>query len=301
MELRILRYFVAVVDHGSITAASRALRVAQPSLSRQLRAFEERLQLALFDRSSRAVTLTAAGRSLLPIARDLIARSERASVSMQQMASGDATRLTLVAAPATVSDLVAPYIVRSGHDGLIVNVIEQSPEKVYDNVATGAADLAIGTRVPPSDLPSKVIGHAYLWAQCAKDSPLASLTSISLAELVKWPLIVMSNDQGVRRMFDDAITRAGLSYQPAFETASTHVAQALAAAGKGVCILSDDSRYGLHSMPIDAEAGQMKITLYGAWDPLHFSQSSIHSTMDGFADFIEELYGAQPLAIDSHA
>lgn len=292
MDLRILRYFVAVVDQGSITAAARALHVAQPSLSRQLRAFEDRLALALFDRTGRTIALTAAGRSLLPIARDLIARAERAAVSMQEMASGSVTRLTLVAAPATVSDLVAPFIVRSGETGVIVNVIEQSPEKVYDSVTSGAADLAIGTRVPPSDIPSQVIGHAYLWAQCAEGGPLSSLASISLAELVKWPLIVMSHDQGVRRMFDDAITRAGLSYQPAFETASTHVAQALAAAGKGICILSDDSRYGLHSMPIDAQAGPMKITLYGAWDPLHFSQESIHSTMEGFSEFIEELYGA---------
>ena len=291
MELRLVRYFVAVVDAESLSAASRVLLVAQPSLSRQLQRFENDLGLVLFDRAGRRLQLTAGGRAFLPIARDLLKRAELAAASAHAMSAGVTARLTVAAAPATVTDIIAPFIVQCGPDGPIANVRQVSPEKVYSALRDGTADLAIGTRVPPDDLASRVIGHAFLWAQCAKSHPLATSSQVSLAELVTWPLIVMTPDQGVRWMFDDAVARSGLSYQPSFETESTYVAQALAAAGRGVCILSDDSRFELRAMPITLPTGELKITLYGAWDPLHFAEPLIVESFDGFERFVHELYG----------
>lgn len=295
MDFRLVRYFVAVVDEGSLSAASRSLLVAQPSLSRQLQRFEFELGLSLFDRTGRRLHLTAAGRTFLPIARDLIHRSERAVAAAQAMSVGRTTRLTVAAAPATITDIVAPFIVREGEFGLVANVFEASPERVYKALRDGTADFAVGTKVPPSDLDSRVVGHAYLWAQCPPSHPLASQAQVSLHELITWPLVVMTPDQGVRRMFDDAVTRSGLSYEPAFETQSTYIAQALAAAGRGVCILSDDARFDLLAMPIALPEGALKITLYGAWDPLHFASGSIMATLDRLTEFITELYGSASL------
>ena len=66
MELRHLRYFVAVVDAGSITRAAQTVRVAQPSLSRQLRQLEDEVGEGLFDRTGRRAQLSAAGQVFLP-------------------------------------------------------------------------------------------------------------------------------------------------------------------------------------------------------------------------------------------
>ncbi|MBL9136786.1 MAG: LysR family transcriptional regulator [Verrucomicrobiales bacterium] len=78
VELRHLRYFLAVADHLNFTRAAVKLRVAQPALSRQIRQLEEELGVALFERNRRAVHLTPAGEAFLAEARSVLAQSERA-------------------------------------------------------------------------------------------------------------------------------------------------------------------------------------------------------------------------------
>lgn len=290
MDLRLLRYFLAVVDAGSVSAAARVVRVAQPSLSRQVRRLELDLGLVLFDRSGKRVQLSQAGREFEPVARDLLHRAAQAQAAATSLSRGAATRLTVVAAPTTSADIISPYIVHAGTDGPIVNVVEASSELIYGALLKGEADFAIGTHVPPADLESRVIGNAYLWAQFPAGHPLSGAASISLADLIAWPLIVMSEGQGVRRMFDSAITRAGLSYTAAFETESAYVAQALAAAGRGVCILSDDSRFDLVTTPIASAGGELIITLFGVWDPVHYASTVITECLDDLGNFIAHLY-----------
>ena len=87
MELRTLRYFVAIVDAGSGSAAAEVVHVSQPSLSRQLHQLENGLSIALFIRRSGRLSLSSAGRQFLPIARDLIVRAELAQVAAKTIAA----------------------------------------------------------------------------------------------------------------------------------------------------------------------------------------------------------------------
>lgn len=91
-------------------------------------------------------------------------------------------------------------------------------------------------------------------------------------------------------MFDSAVAQHGLSYSAAFETESPYVAQALAAAGRGICILSDDPRYDLAASPIGVETGELIISLFGVWDPVHFASPRIVECLDNLRGFISELY-----------
>ncbi|GAA5150082.1 LysR substrate-binding domain-containing protein [Microbacterium pseudoresistens] len=290
MELRLLRYFVAVCEHGTVHGAADTVHVAQPSLSRQIRRLEQDLGFALFDRAPRGLTLTAAGRAFLPVAQDLLTRAARATSTARAIASGAGDSLTVASAATTVTDIIAPFVVRQGADGPIGNTVEVFPENVYGVFARGDADFAVGTRIPPAEFRSRVIGHAYLWAQVHPAHPLAGARSISLARLVNEPLIVMSRSHGVRHMFDTAVARAGLSYTPAVETDSSALAIALAAAGRGLSVLSDDSRYGLRTVPIRAADGDLAITLYGVWDDKHFARDRIVQCLDELGDFVAELY-----------
>ncbi|MGO2745311.1 LysR family transcriptional regulator [Microbacterium sp.] len=290
MELRLLRYFVAASEHGTVHGAAEAVHVAQPSLSRQLRRLEQDLGFALFDRAPRGVTLTAAGRAFLPIAQDLLTRDERATATARSIAGGDGGGLTVASAGTTVTDILAPFIVAQGANGPISNAIEVVPENVYGVFERGDADFAVGTRIPPAEFRSRVIGYAYLWAQVHPDHPLASAETIPMARLLREPLIVMSRAHGVRNMFDTAVARAGLSYTPAIETESSSLALALAAAGSGICVLSDDSRYGLRTVPIRATDGDLAITLYGVWDDKHFASTRIEHCLGALSEFVAELY-----------
>ena len=290
MDLRLLRYFVAVAEHGTVHAAADAERVAQPSLSRQIRGLERDLGFTLFERAPRGVSLTAAGQAFLPIARDLLTHAARASSTAKAIAAGTGAGLTVAAATTTVTDIIAPLIVSQGAEGPIHNVVESLPQHVYDLLARGDADFAVGTRVPPAEFRSEVIGYAYLWAQVHPGHPFAHLPSVPLELLVREPLIVMSSAHGVRQMFDNAVTTAGLSYTPAVETESLSLALALAAAGRGVCILSDDSRYGLRTVPIHAPDGDLAITLYGVWDDKHYAGARIQHWLSDLGEFVAELY-----------
>lgn len=290
MDLRLLRYFTAVSEHGTMHGAADAMHIAQPSLSRQIRGLEQDLGFALFDRGPRGVTLTAAARSFLPIAHDLLTHAARASSTAKVIAAGTGDALTAASATTTVTDILAPFIVAQGARGPIANVVEALPEHVYGVFARGDADFAVGTRIPPAEFRSAVIGHAYLWAQVHPDHPFAQLKSVPLKRLVEEPLIVMSDAHRVRQMFDNAVARAGLSYTPATETESSSLALALAAAGRGVCILSDDSRYGLRTVPIRASDGEFVITLYGVWDDKHFAGARIEECLSELSGFVANLY-----------
>lgn len=303
MDLRVLRYFVATSEHGTVHGAAEAVHVAQPSLSRQLRRLEQDLGFTLFDRAPRGVTLTAAGRAFLPVAQDLLTRDARATATARSIAGGDGGGLTVSAAGTTVTDILAPFIVAQGVNGPISNAVEVLPENVYGVFERGDADFAVGTRIPPAEFRSRVIGYAYLWAQVHPEHPLASAETIPLAHLVREPLIVMSRAHGVRNMFDTAVSRAGLSYSPAIETESSSLALALAAAGRGICVLSDDSRYGLRTVPIRATDGALAITLYGVWDDNHFAGARIEHCLGALSDFVTDLYpqttrrsGARPVS-----
>ena len=290
MDLRLLRYFTAVCEHGSLHAASSVVHVAQPSLSRQIRRLERDLGFALFDRTPRGLVLTAAGRSFLPVAQDLLMRAKHAELTAATIAKGSVTDLSVVTATTTAADIIAPYIVRAGIESRISDVVETIPEQVYAKLTAGEADFAVGTRPPPPALEFRVIGQAYLWAQVPPGHRFAGLDSIHIAELIEEPLITVSSAHYVRHLFDSAVADEGLTYQTAVSTTSPTTAQALAAAGRGVCVLSDDARFGLHSVPIRTRNRDLIISLFGVWEPMHFAAVQIQEVLDELMDFIAELY-----------
>lgn len=285
MELRVLRYFLAVVDSGSMTAAAATVRVAQPSVSRQLRMLERELGVELLHRTRTGVRLTAAGRVFLPVARDLVLRADRGTELLHAFGTDSSLGLQVVCPASTITHAVAPYLAARGAP--FADAIAAEPDEVYARLEAGAADIAIGTAPPPAGMAALRLGRRGISAQHPAGHPLAGGTgAVELGELATYPMILSGRRSAVRRAVDAALHKHGLHVSPAAETRSEAMAQALAAAGRGVCVVVDDPQFGLGARPVTAAGEALSITLYAAWDADHYARDEIHAVMTDLSEWL---------------
>ncbi len=292
MDVRLLRYFLAVVDEASITRASAVLRVAQPSLSRQIRGLEGSLGRSLFDRSDGRLRLTPAGRMLVPLARDLVARADAADAAMRDLEASRGTSLSVVAPHITIVDVIAPYLATLGMDALKVSVRDAPSLVVFRVIRSGDADLGVSVGPPPGELASLPVSRFSILAQVPPGHRWHGRGRITLAEVVEEPLVLVTAEHGTRRMFDQAVAAAGLKYHAVGEADLSAVAQTLAAGGAGVAIVSDDARYGLHSMTIEAAGETLCIPIVAAWEASHFAAPMIEAWARRLAEYTAIRYQA---------
>jgi DNA-binding transcriptional LysR family regulator len=155
------------------------------------------------------------------------------------------------------------------------------------------ADLAVVAQTPPPSLTSRLLATLPLWAYVRADDPWAGLSRVSVSDLSLRQLVLLTPDLRPRALLDGAFDAADLSYDSAIEVTNAQVAQAVAAAGRGVAVVSDDSRFGLVPLHIDGLAGPVQIRLYAAWDPRHHAASALAALADRLATFCADRYGEQ--------
>ncbi|MFG2518430.1 LysR family transcriptional regulator [Streptomyces sp. NPDC048527] len=295
MELRVLRYFLAVAEADSVTAAARRVHVAQPSLSRQLSALEKDLGVSLFTRRPGSLTLNAAGRRFRPIAQDLVRRAEQAAETMAAMSQGEGAALTVVAPPATVAYFLAPFMAGGAAEGpTLRDAIQEEPSRVFDTLMRSDADLGISTIPAPAPLESAFLGRTPVLAQVPAGHPWGRRTKVTLAELVTEPLILMTRSNVARLVVDEAVSRADLVPAGVTETGSAAFAQALAAAGRGVCLVTDEARFGLRDLIVNTPDGPLTVPMYAGWDASHYARPAIHALVDGLRAYCERRAGRFP-------
>jgi DNA-binding transcriptional LysR family regulator len=292
MELRHVRYFLAVVDAGSVTAASPLVHVTQPSLSRQLRLFETGLGITLFTRTGGRLVLTAAGRQFVPVARDLARRAEAAAEAAATLAAGRLQHIRIAAPGTTFTDVLAPFLATLRQDDPLPAVSEEPPQLIYQALQSGA-DLAISTEQPPAGLAFQPVAVLPIWAYVPRGHHWAGRSSVTVAELVNQRLLLLTGDYSPRRVLDHWVNQAGLTYSSVLEFGTPQVAQAVAAAGRGIAIVSDDPRFDLHPLDIIGARGALHIRLYAAWDREHHAATTIGAVVRRLSDYCIERYGPQ--------
>jgi DNA-binding transcriptional LysR family regulator len=301
MELRTLRYFVAVVEAGSVTAAARAEHVAQPSLSRQLRQLERSLGIALFDRRDGRLTLSAAGRQFLPAAQEVLSRAETAKEAAAGIAAGRLQNITIAAPGTTLTDVIAPFIATIGPADPLPAVREAVPRNIYAELNRGA-DLVIGTTPPPNRLAGLPLANLLVWAYVPAGHRWSNRRQIPLATLLQGAttaatptttLLVPTQDFHPRQALDRAVSDEGKGHPELLEFSNPQVAQALAAAGRGVAVVSDDPRFDLHQVRITTTTGPLHISLYAAWEPAHHAADVIKNLAQRLSDYCIIRYGPE--------
>lgn len=269
MELRHLRYFAAVAEHGTVSRAAERLHVTQPGLSRQLRQLESELGVDLFERSAGRLSLTSAGRALVPRARDLLGQVESFRVAATFHAEGRLERLTVGAPTVTLTDVVAPFVATLAEEDPTTDVLGADGSSSADVLARGA-DLAIGTARPGPPYQSRPLAVLPLWAYVPPDHTWATRRRVTLTELAREPLVALPPAFTARQTLEDALAAAGTTWASLVEAANGTVAQALAAAGRGVAVVSDDPRYDLVPLLIELPGqDRLSIRLVSVWDSRH--------------------------------
>jgi DNA-binding transcriptional LysR family regulator len=292
MELRHVRYFLAVVDAGSVTAASPLVHVTQPSLSRQLRLFETGLGITLFTRTGGRLVLTAAGRQFVPVARDLARRAEAAAEAAATLAAGRLQHIRIAAPGTTFTDVLAPFLATLRQDDPLPAVSQEPPQLIYQALQSGA-DLAISTEQPPAGLAFQPVAVLPIWAYVPRGHRWAGRSSVTVAELVNERLLLLTGDYSPRRVLDHWVNQAGLTYSSVLEFGTPQVAQAVAAADRGIAIVSDDPRFDLYPLDIIGVRGALHIRLYAAWDREHHAATTIGAVARRLSDYCIERYGPQ--------
>jgi DNA-binding transcriptional LysR family regulator len=290
MELRQLRYFVATVHAGTVSAAAHQLHVTQPGLSRQIRQLERALGVQLFDRQAGRLSLSGAGHALLPAAEDLLARTDAFAAAASYLAEGGLSRLTIAAPTVTLTDVVAPFIATLAPEDPTVDVLAADHMSVGEALGLGA-DLVIGTARPAAPYASLPLAVLPVWAFVPATHPWADRDRVPLDDLLHEPLIVTPATSTGRQALEAALASADSTWTSLLEAANGTVAQALAAAGRGVAVVSDDPRYGLVPLAVELPDGTpLRIRLLSTWDSRAAAAETLEDVARRLSDFVTARY-----------
>lgn len=276
MELRVLQHFLAVAEAGNVTEGARLSHVSQSSMSRQMRSLEKELGVDLFSRGHGPLALTHAGVRFVEVARDLLRRANSAKVSLRFDDHASQPLLRIVAPYSTIKDSLAPFIAEKGHSLPLVDVVESFPSHVFENADALGADLGISSFPPPSRWRSYLL-HSFggITAQFPSSHDLARFQEVPLEELAKHRLILMPSTHAARRVLDESLSHAGLRTTNPVEIGSPIMAQALAAAGHGVAVISTGPMFDLRARPVVHGDLIADRHLYAGWEADHYRSDVI--------------------------
>ncbi len=264
MELRQLRYFVAVAEEMHFNRAAVRLHIAQPALSQQIQRLERDLKAQLFVRTTRSVQLTDAGRVLLVEARRLIADAEHAVIAVEHATEGRSGVLRVGFVSSAALHIV-PRLVLGLHDqwpAVRLQLQEGTTEMQIDAILEGRLDVGIVREMGSHEgVCVRTLGCEALVLAVPENHRLAHCASVSLAELEGERFVVFPRGQ-VSRLYDHIAAlchHVGVHFEVAQEAVQFPTILGLVAARTGIAIVPDALRSlqipGLRYVPLsDDEA-----------------------------------------------
>ena len=283
MELRHLRYFVAVAEELHFGRAAERLNIAQPPLSRQIRDLERELGTALFERGPRGAELTPAGRAFLPEARLTLAQAERAQRTAQRAAKGETGRLRVGFVDAATNSGILPDVLaffRMHLPAIGLSLFELDPLQQAEALRDGRIDLGI-VQSPPADadrwLRVESVYEEPVVAALPQGHRLTSRARLSLADFADEPFILFPR-YAAPALYDDIMARcraARFTPRVMQEAAAWHTVTSLVSAGVGVAFvprsLSRSRQPGVTYRPVRdlrANVGLWTISKRGETSPV---------------------------------
>ncbi|MET0363354.1 MAG: LysR substrate-binding domain-containing protein [Sphingobium sp.] len=248
MDLRHLRYFLCVAEEMHFGRAAQRLGISQPPLSQQIRALEDELGVRLFDRTSRRVRLTEAGRLFEPEARQTLTQADRAMETARRAHRGEIGHLRLgftASAPFVPRVAQALYDFRQSYPDVTLVLQELARDEQIAQVDDGTLDIGILRGFDPPLLPDGMMAQCLLeegmLLAMRQDHPLATrVTDPAIADLAGEPLVLYgaTNGAGFNEHFLSLCAEVGFQPTVAHEASSFATLLGLVAAGFGPTILA---------------------------------------------------------------
>ncbi|MBA1145392.1 LysR family transcriptional regulator [Mesorhizobium neociceri] len=291
MELRHLRYFVAVAEEGSLTlAAEKRLHTAQPSLSRQMRDLEYEVGAQLMVRSARGIELTTAGRVFLDHARLALAQVETARQAARRAAEPSKPSFALGFLTGQEMDWL-PGAMRILHDELPnmqVTVASQYSPDLAGALMTGRLDVAfMRPEAGTPGLAYRLVTREPLVVVLPSDHRLASRQAIHPRDVVGETFITVSNTApALRAVIDDYLKRSNLGISPGHEVDNLAMAMSLIASTRGMALLPAYAKnfmpWSVVSRPLEGQAPTIDLVV-------GYSKANASPTLKLFLSRLDEL------------
>ena len=269
MELRHLRYFVAVAEEGSLSlAAERRLHTAQPSLSRQIRDLEREVGAQLLQRGARGIELTAAGRAFLDHARLALVQAQAAVETARRIARPAKPVFAVGFLTGHEADCIPPTtrILRDDLPDLEVRIYSGFSADLADDVQRGKLDIAFVRREPNPDLEFRFVLREPLVAILRADHRLAARRSVDPHDLEGETFIGISSVPRVlRSVVTGYLERSGVCITPHLEIDNFAMAISLVRSTRGIALLPSSIEAYLPaavvSRPLTGEPPQIDLML----------------------------------------
>lgn len=239
VTIRQVESFLAVAEAGNFSRAAARLNLAQSALSQAVKDLEAEIGLRLFDRTTRRVELTEAGREFRDAASKLVDEFGIAIRQAHDLVERRRGRVR-IAAPPLLAAVILPRAIADfsqRHPGITVELLDVGTEQIVDSVRKGSADCGLGTFTPGSDGVTQISLVRDKLMIFGNSEKLAVEQIATWADLAGQPLIALTKDSGIRRLVEVGYESAQISCRPAYEVTHITTALALVEAGLGIAVL----------------------------------------------------------------
>ena len=264
MELRQLKYFLRVAETLNFSVAARERFITQSTLSQQILNLEHELDQQLFERNSHEVLLTEAGQMLVPLARECIYDADTLLQRVQelkQMLTGELNIGVTFSFSSMIAETMADFLKK--YPKVKLNVYYASMAELINKLQRHELDfvLAFKPTEKNSHIESRVLFDNRLAAIVNDQHPLATKTSVTLQELVKFSLVLPAVGMQARNAFEQLIANSECSFRIKAEISYISLLFKLVHQTHYVSILAESaivSETGLRAIPIDAPSNHMQ-------------------------------------------
>jgi DNA-binding transcriptional LysR family regulator len=246
MELRHLRYFVAVAEALSFTKAAENLHLAQPSLTRQIKDLEAEIEVRLIDRSGKRISLTQEGESFLLDARRLLAECAKSVQAVQRLSRGESGQLNIGYLANIYHDLLPATLgaFRKAYPRTALNLFDMTPAEQYRSLDERQIDLgfvSFRTGSTGKELQWASVGHDNVMVAVATGNPLAKEAKMDLKDLEPMFFVEMSTKThpGSNEWLIDVCREAGFTPRILQDADREPAVISFVAAGLGVALLPE--------------------------------------------------------------